>query len=318
MVKRAFTLIEVIFVLVILSFIVGGGLMIASKIYKRNLIASNTLKLNFQTQQTVDILGNLLYYRIPLTAIGYNQATGDYKYIGDITSDDNYTIFEWFSESFDIERGLTFSGFADLYASSKPVLKALDFNASDINTTLKNKFNTTSDFKDLVAILFAGSFDRGDESALMDYKNAFGWHGGGANYVFVISDYNVSGNDTNLSLTNADGSEISGKRVYEKFFLVDTAYAVALKKDLNSSDWNCSEYNFDDLDDNDLLLFYNYRPWKGETFCGDSGVGNVEILSKNVEGFYFKALNTHLEIFVKSVYQKGDLTIKVSKQKVVF
>jgi len=314
MVRKSFTLIEIILVLLILSFIVSGGIIIAGKIYKRNLIASKTLTLAFQTQQVIDELSNLLYYRVPLTAIGYNQATGDYKYVGDITSDDNYTIFEWFSESFDIKRGLTFSGFADLYASKKPILKALDFNASDIN----NKFNTTSDFKDLVAVLFAGSFDRGDESALIDYNNSFGWHGGKANYVFVISDYNVSGNDTNLSLTNADGSAINGKRVYEKFFLVDTAYAVALKKDLNSSDWNCSDYSFDDLDDNDLLLFYNYRPWKGETFCGDGGVGNVEILSKNVEGFYFKALNSHLEIFVKSVYQKGDLTIKVSKQKVVF
>ena len=289
-----------------------------SKLVPGDIIASKTLLLNFQTQQVVDQIGNLLYYRVPLTAIGYNQKTGDYKYIGYITKDDNYTIFEWFDESFDIERDLTFSGFADLYASKKPILKAIDFNATDINQTLKNKFNNNEDFKNLVGLLFAGTFDRGDEGALSDYNNSFGWHGGKAKYVFIINSYKQTGNDTNLSLRNYDGSEINHTRVYEKFYLVDTAYALALKKDLNSSEWNCSEYNFSKLDKYDLLLFYNYRPWKGETFCGDGGKGNVEILAKNIRGFYIKALNAHLEIFVKSTYSRGDVTIKVSKQKVVF
>ena len=318
MVKKSFTLIEMIFVIVILSIIITGGLIIAGKIYKRNLIASKTLNLEFKTQQTIDQIANILYYRIPLSAIGYNQSTGDFKYIGEIKDDDNFTIFEWIDEAFDIQRGLTCSGFADLYASKKPILKVLDFNLSDINTTLQNKFHTKSDFKDLVGLIFAGSFDRGDEGALSDYNNSFGWHGNKAKYVFIIKEYNQSENDANLSLLNSDGSEINNKRVYEKFYLADSAYAIVLKKDLNKSKWNCSEYNFDDLDDNDLLLFYNYRPWKGETFCGDSGVGNVEILSNNIVGFYVKALNSHLEIFVKAVEKKGDITIKISKQKVIF
>jgi len=318
MVKKSYTLIEMIFVIIILSIIITGGLLIASKIYKRNLIASKYLELSFNTEQTIDKLANMLYYRVPLTAIGYNQQTGDYKYLGDITDDDNFTIFEWIGYSYDIYKDLNFSGFADLYASKKPVLKALDFNASFINTTLDNKFHTTEDFKDFTGIIFAGSFDRGEESALYDYNNSFGWHGGKAKYIYIISDYNQSGTDANLSLKNSDGSDINDTRIYEKFYLVDSAYAIALKKDLNASKWNCSDYNFSDLDDNDLLLFYGYRPWKGETFCGDDGNGSVEILSKHIAGFYVKAVNSHLEIFVKSVYKRGDIIIKVSKQKVVF
>ncbi len=322
MVKKAFTLIEAIFVIVILSLIITGGMMIAGKIYKRNLLVSKTLQLQFNTQQTIDKLANMLYYRIPLSAIGYNPKTGDFKYLGDIGTDENYTVFEWIGESFDIEKGDNFSGFADLYASKKPVLKALDFNASFINETLQNKFDTSENFKNMVGIIFAGSFDRGDEGILSDYNNSFGWHGNRVDYVFLINNYTQSGNDTNLSLTNYDGSKIKNKRIYEKFYLADSAYAVARGANINTSATCIKNLNIPDNEINDtLFLFCDYRPWKNETFCADiSGnkAGEVEILSKNIAGFNIKSINSHLEIFFKSIYKRGDIIIKVSKQKVVF
>ena len=318
MVKKSFTLIEIIFVIVILSIIITGGLLIAGKIYKRNFIASKYLELSFSTEQTIDKLANMLYYRVPLSAIGYNQQSGEYKYLGDISDDDNFTIFEWIGYCQDIYKDTNFSGFADLYSSKKPVLKALDFNASFINEVIENKFHTDKNFKDLTGVIFAGSFDRGEEGAVEDYNNSFGWHGGNADLVYIIDDYNQSGNDTNLSLKNSDGSEISHARIYEKFYLADSAYAIALKKDLSADKWNCSDYNFSKLKKGDMLLFYDYRPWKGDTFCGDGGSGKVEILNKNIAGFYIKAVNSHLEIFIRSVYKRGGIEVKVSKQKVVF
>ena len=318
MVKKSFTLIEIIFVIVILSIIITGGLLIAGKIYKRNFIASKYLELSFSTEQTIDKLANMLYYRVPLSAIGYNQQSGEYKYLGDISDDDNFTIFEWIGYCQDIYKDTNFSGFADLYASKKPVLKALDFNASFINEVIENKFHTDKNFKDLTGVIFAGSFDRGEEGAVEDYNNSFGWHGGKAKYVYIINDYNQSGNDSNLSLKNSDGSKIVHARIYEKFYLADSAYAIALKKDLSADKWNCSDYNFSKLKKGDMLLFYDYRPWKGDTFCGDGGSGKVEILNKNIAGFYIKAVNSHLEIFIRSVYKRGGIEVKVSKQKVVF
>ncbi len=321
MVKKSFTLIEVIFVIVILAFIVTGGIFISSKIYERNLIVSKTLELQFQTQHTIDKLANILYYRIPLTAIGFNQNSNDFKYLGYITEDDNYTIFEWISDSFDIEKEANFSGLADLYASNKPILKAVDFNSSFIKDVLNNTFNTNSDLNNLVGLIFAGTFDSGSQGALYDYNNSFGWHGNRADYVFLIHNYTQNGNKCDLNLTNYDGSEIENKRIYEKFYLADSAYAIALKKDLNASKWNCSDLDFALVPDNAMLLFYNYRPWKGETFCGDTNgtpEGNVSVLANHIEGFYIKAVNNHIEIFIKSKYQRGDSVIKVSKQKVVF
>jgi len=323
MVKKAFTLIEAIFVIVILSLIITGGMMIAGKIYKRNLLVSNFLKLQFDTEHTIDKLANMLYYRVPLSAIGYNPKTGDFKYLGDIVNnDENYTVFEWISQSFDIENRLNFSGFADLYASKKPVLKALDFNASFINETLQNKFNTNDNFKNLVGIIFAGSFDRGGEGALSDYNDSFGWHGNKAKYVFIINNYTQNNNDTNLSLKDSNGSDINHARIYEKFYLVDSAYAVARGYNINTSASCIKDLNIpNDEINNTLFLFYNYRPWKGETFCADDNgnkAGDVEILSKNIKGFNIKFINSHLELFFNAVYKEGNMTIKVSKQKVVF
>ncbi len=322
MVNKSFTLIEAIFVIVILSLIITGGMMIAEKIYKRNILVSNSLKLQFDTEQTIDKLANMLYFRIPLSAIGYNPKTGDFKYLGDIGNDENYTVFEWIGESFDIEKGVNFSGFADLYASKKPILKALDFNASFINETLQNKFDTSENFKNLVGIIFAGSFDRGDEGILSDYNNSFGWHGHRADFVFLINNYNQVGNDTNLSLTNYDGSEINNTRIYEKFYLADSAYAVARGEDINTSATCIKNLDIpNDEINNTLFLFYDYRPWKNETFCADTNgnrAGKAEILSKNIAGFNIKSINSHLEIFFNAMFKKGDIVIKVSKQKVVF
>ncbi len=323
MVKKSFTLIEMIFVIIILSLIITGGMIIAGKIYKRNILVSNSLKLQFDTEHTIDKLANMLYYRIPLSAIGYNPKTGDFEYLGDIVNNNGkYKVFEWISQSFDIEKGLNFSGFADLYASKKPVLKAIDFNASFINKTLKNKFNTSNNFKNLVGIIFAGSFDRGDEGILSDYNNSFGWHGNKAKYVFLINSYIQKSNDTNLSLKESNGSDINHTRIYEKFYLADSAYAIARGSDINISSACIKNLSISDNEiNNTLFLFYNYRPWKDETFCADNygnKAGNVEILSKNIAGINIKDLNSHLVIFIKSIYKKGDITIKKSKQKVIF
>ena len=321
MVKRAFTLIEMIFVIVILSIIVTGGLIVASKIYKRNLIASKTLELSFNTELVIDKIANILYYRIPLSTIGYDPESHDFKYLGDVDGD-NYKVFEWINEAYDIENGLNFSGFADLYDSKKPVLKAIDFNASDINDTLQNKFDTDSDFKELVGIIFAGSFDRGEEGVFDDYNNSFGWHGNKAKFIYIIDKYNQNDNNTNLNLKNSDGSDIENARIYEKFYLADSAYAIARGADINTSADCIVNLNIPANEINDtLFLFYNYRPWKKETFCADnngSAEGNVSILSKYIKGFYIREVNSHLELFFKAEYKRGDIVVKVSKQKVVF
>ena len=135
--------------------------------------------------------------------------------------------------------------------------------------------------------------------------------------VYKIDEYNQIGDDCNLKLKEFNGSNIINATIYERFYLVDSAYAIALKKDLKMSEWNCS-ISSNKFKNNDLLLFYNYRPWKGETFCGNGGGGSVTLLASNIKSFKVGKVNYHLVIKASMFKSKKDINITVSKQKVTF
>jgi len=306
MVKRAFTLIEMIFVIVILSLLTMGGFYLAGKIYKRNILIRKYSEYELLTQESLDQLALLLYHRIPLSVIGYDPISGDYKYIGEIDSD-KYKVLEWIGYIDEAMVDKNLSGFVDLYASNRDdkILKAIDFNYDFVNSVMQNKFGVGLD---KAALIFAGSFDRGEEGILSDYNSSFGWHGGDANLTYQIS-VSSDGEDADITLKN-----FTTGRVYEKFYLADSAYAVARAGDLGDN-WKC---NIPKPSEDTLLLFYNYRPWLGETFCGDGGEGNVTILAKDVKAFVVRAINSHLEIKMMLESNTSNMIIRVSKQKVLF
>ena len=318
MVKKSFTLIELLFVIVILSFVLIGSFRIVEKLYKRNYIAKTTAKYELITQQTLDYIAGIIYYRIPLTTIGYRVSDNDFKYIGDI-DDDNHSVIEWIGYNFESFIDRNMSSFIDMDGSDKNnnLLKALDFNATLLKDIVSNKFNTSFDYdKNLTALLFSGSFDRGEEASLNDYNSSFGWHGNKHKYIFTINDYNQTDNDTYIKLREHPN------KIYERFFIGDSAYAIALKKDLNSSNFsNCKDLDLNRVSDDSLLLFYNYRPWNGETFCADnngSSEGNVSILMDGVKTFRVRSVNSHLELLLEVNKTKNGISIYISKQKVVF
>jgi hypothetical protein len=281
-------------------------------------MVKKTSEFEFNSQLFLDQLSNMLYNRVPLSVIGYNPSNHKFKYIGDINSDENYPVLEWIGEISEIE-DLNFSGFADLARSNNPILYAMDFNSSYLNNILKYKFDTN--LTEGSAIIFAGSFDEGDEAIRSDYNNSFGWHGNRADYVFRISKLNQDSNNCELNLTNYDGSKIENKKIYAKFYLVDSAYAIALVRDLNKSNWKCQDLDINKLKDNDLLLFYNYRPWKGETFCADdngTSEGNVTLFIEDVKSFNIRKVGSHLELKIQLNKIKTDINVSVSKQKVAF
>lgn len=318
--KKGFSLIEMIFAIVILAFVLIGGFQIVGKLYKRNFIVKQTSKMEFISQEALDQIALILYYRVPLSVIGYD-GKGDFKYIGEIDERDKYKILEWIGYLNDamIERNL--SGFIDLYASKSPILKALDFNSKFVNEIVKNKFKK-GDLKTSCGIIFAGSFDEGEEAVLIDYNNSFGWHNKLANHVYNIEKYVQQGNDCNITISRASDGAKKGFKVYEKFYLVDSAYAIAKAVDINKSASCIKDLNKSgEIDDNTLLLFYDYRPWRGETFCADdygNPNGKVSVLAFDVDAFRVRKINNHLEIKIELFKRKGDINISVAKQKVAF
>jgi len=333
-IKKSFTMIELIFVIIILSLIATGSFKAIQMLYMRYYQVNTITKFSITSQVLLDETSEILYYRTPITAIGYSPSDGDFVKLSDV-NDSKYKIFEWISEGFDAKDHIGedistgYSGFIDLDSSNKNTLTlvAKDFNISDTNQTLNQVFNNNFDLNETVAIIFAGTFDNGDESADIDYKNSFGWHGYDHNKTYTIKSLKQVGADANLTMND----EIKNNRVFSKFYLADTGWSIARGEDIKQ-DSNClSQFKMEQNSlefNNTLFIFYNYRPWKKESFCadphnnnGENNEGNVSILAKNITSFRVKAVGDHIELkvqFSKPLYRGSDRNITITKQKVTF
>lgn len=314
--RKSFTLIELIFVVVIVTFLSVATYKAIQSIVIRSYKAKEITKLSLESQMVANQISELLKYRVPATVIGYDPSNDDFEYIGDLTS--NKPVLEWIGRAEESHIKGDYSGFIDLDKSDKDnnITFSPDTNGSKINSDIDKKFNTSDNVYDkkLVNLIFAGSFDRGS-SDISDYNNSFGWHGNRSDNNFDIS-INDEGNITITDTTQP-------KFIYEKYFLVDSAYAIARGADIDKSASCISDLNISSNDiNNTLLLFYNYRPWKGETFCADNNgapEGNVTILMKNVSGFRFDEQDYTIRLSLdvnKSI--RGSSSIHLSKMKVVF
>jgi len=308
-VKKAFTLVEIIITIVILGILSAGTLISIKHLYLKVAKTKTLSDLSSDSQVIVDQISSLFSERVPSTVIGYRK-DGLFETIYNLNS--TYNIIEWIGVANESFKSGYYSSFVDLNASDKNslTLSSLDINVTGINSVMKNKFDANlSD----IALMFAGSFDNGLLTLSNDFNNSFGWHGNTHKQIYKIS--NISSNSIKLTT--------SPKEIYEKYYLVDSAYALARGNDIDLNatcikDLNESENN------NTLFLFYNYRPWQGKTFCADpngSGQdGNVTILSKNVKGLEFKLINNDIlfNLTLEKKVRGSQNSIIVSKQKVVF
>ncbi len=317
--KKAFTLIEMIFVVVIVAFLSVATFKALQMIAIRSYKAKETTKLSLQSQIVVDQISEYLSKRVPSTVIGYDPESGDFEYIGEISN--NKPVLEWFGMADESFVNGDYSEFIDMAKSDKDTNTTYspDTNGDKIETNTQKKFNISDDIYSgkIVNLIFAGSFDRGS-SDIADYKNSFGWHGNKSDNSFDI-DINSSGY---IKITDS----VQPKFIYEKYYLVDSAYAIARGEDINQTAECIKDLNISANDINDtLLLFYNYRPWNEETFCadkpknGENQKGNVAILMKNVARFRFEEVDYTIRVSLdinKSI--KGSSPIHLSKMKVVF
>jgi len=320
-VKKAATLIELIFVIVILSILSAGTFVALNQLYIRSAKSKALSELSLDSQIVTCQISELLQKRVPSTLIGYDPQTQNFQSI--YTASTASKVIEWIGTAKESFKRRDFSGFIDLNNSSRPVLVSLNTNGDKIGNTLKAKFGITTDIytNHIINLIFAGAFDEGGLDSA-DFNNSFGWHGGDSNQTFDIT---IS-SDGNITITDSKKPDI----IYEKYYLVDSAYAIAKGSDIDTSR-DCIK-NLAGLPDdlnNTLFLFYNYRPWKNETFCADPNTdivpakeGNVTILSTEVSFFEVHKANSNLIINLslqRSIPKRSnENNITISKQKVIF
>jgi len=301
---RGFTLVEMITVIVVSGILSAGTFVSLKHLYLRVSKSKALSELSLDSQIIVNQISSLLYDRVPSSVIGYNDSTNTFESIYSLSS--TYHILEWIGTSVESLKKRDYSGFVDLDDSNatNKTLVSPNTDVAKLLTTTRKKFDDYSiTFDDnITALVFAGTFDDGSIAYSSEFNSTFGWHGNSSNKVLGIDS---SSNGKNIIL------KTKPNEVYEKYYIVDSAYAIARGQDINCR----SDANETDT----LYLFYNYRPWKGETFCNDA---NVTILSSEVSGFEIDLLNGSLFFNltmrrnVPKRSNEGNVTI--SKQKVVF
>ena len=303
--RLGFTMIELVFVIVIMGILGKFGVEFIAQAYKNFIYANVNHKLQSDSEMAVESIASRLQFRIKDSIIARvpDGNLNHFKALAGSDYNESATILEWVGSDIDGLRGDTlpyWSGVIDLRDSTTTltVLKSPETNTTKINTLIKILSDNRSDVND-TALYFIGSDS--------NIKRGYGWDG------VALSDQNgsvmhpVRQNGTVDQFmpikgdTGADNN-FSGVDVYEYYQLAWTAYAV--------------EHN---ATTGDLVLYYNYQPWEGETYKAD---GNSTIIMQNVSTFRFKAVGSvvKIQVCVKSDIIDGssDGGYSLCKEKTVF
>jgi prepilin-type N-terminal cleavage/methylation domain-containing protein len=306
--RRGFTLIEIVAVIAVTGILAVGTFRALSALFVRGAKARAVTELSLSTQTTLDQLSLLLYSRVGASVIGYDPADGTFARLEDLAAPK--PVLEWLGTAEEAYVRRDYSGFVDMNASDPAanVLVSPDTDGGALDATEKLKFGTTAESyaDDRLRLVFAGTFDSGAGET-----GGFGWHGGDASAAIPVS-------------VDAEGNITLGSDpafIYEKYYLVDTAYAVARGADVNLTARCIGDLGVE-ASENTLYLFYDYRPWKGESFCADpagGGAGRVTILAEEVQGFRAETVNGTIRLGLDTLRPiTGSTPVHVTKQKVVF
>lgn len=284
--RRGYTLIEIIITIAITGILSVGMFKAFEAITLRSEKAKILTALSIDSQSALDQLSLLLYDRAPMSVKSCTNEN-DCVVMDGIMSG---TIVQWYSTASESYQAGAYSGFVDMNRSVNPNLYTPNTIKIAIENNQSAKWNTSFLWTDM-GLVFAGAFDSGDSSDT---------------YKITMSQ------DNNISFTEALPNKPS--KIYEKYYLVDSAYAVTRKENVKTL---CGTKLDTFKNDNDLLLFYNYRPWNSQTFCD----GNVSLLAQNVNGFVAHQINGTIRLGIdmnQTVGNDTTKTVRLSKQKVVF
>lgn len=303
--RYAFTMLELVFVIVIMGFLTKFGAEFLAQAYNGFIFSKINNELQSEAEMAVESVAARLQYRIKASTIGRKSSDGNFTGIQN-ASGNEYDILEWVGGNTEGFRGITipqWSGIIDLNESNATYLFSPETNTSEINNTIVALDNNSGTDINDSAIYFIGANSNQDD---------YGWKLGDGNFTDqskamhpIKTDANVSvfiPKDANDSSTNS----FSGEDVYEYYKLAWTAYAVGI-----------DDYNKTGNNTGTLKIWYDYRPWEGEDYNSTST--KSQIIMQNVSTFRFRAVGSLIKI---QVCVKSDLIedekYSICKEKTVY
>jgi Tfp pilus assembly protein PilE len=280
--RLAFTMIELIFVIVLMGIIGKFGVEFLAQAYSSYIHTKINHTLQTNSAMAVEQIARRLETRIKDSVIARETNTSQPVPISSADSTKTYRVLEWIGYDAEGFRGTIqpyWSGIIDLEASNASRLVSPDTNTTQANTLITTLSYTNSDINDS-ALYFIGSN--------ADVKRDFGWAGTDFNQTWInqqrgaIHPIKTTGNLNEFqSLTT--GTDFSNVDIYEYYQLAWTAYAIVMQ-DYNST-----------AKKGNLVLYWDYQPWAGENIAN---AANHTILVEDVSTFRFISIGSILKIQV--------------------
>jgi len=294
--RFAFTMIELIFVIVIMGIIGKFGVEFLAQAYRSYMYEKINHTLQSNSAMAVEQIAKRLEYRIKDSVIARIDTNTTVVPISD-ASGTNYKVLEWIGYDNEGFRGITkpyWSGIIDLDDSNATVLTSPDTNTTAEDTLIHALSDNNSAISD-AALYFVG--------ANSDVKVDYGWDG---NTTKINAQQGAMHPITTVAgridrFKSSTGANFSNVDIYEYYQLAWTAYAVVME------DYNTTTHK------GTLRLYWDYQPWLGEDI---SNAANSTILMENVSTFQFMSIGSIMKI---QVCTKSDLLEEYSlcKEKTV-
>ena len=289
--KKAFTLIELIITMVILSVVsyIASGLIVKTYIGYNQINTIN--RINLKLEIVLNEIINRLEYAVPNSIVKRKSETN--SSIAAINSAPlDYNVLEWTGyakDSFNAnlsDKKPGWSGYCNIVASNQNTIITAGSNLPLTNNIITRLSNAKASLTNSsVAIFFMGEYDYLD----------IGYNGAASNQIGIIKNYT-----TNKFILENNITSIS-----EHYKLSWSAYAVV------PTNYNATNKTFD------LKLKYNFRPWKGEYYNSQNTPTTTLIKGVTVFKTYATQNRIHVKVCIKDKFTINKTT-SICKEKVVF
>jgi prepilin-type N-terminal cleavage/methylation domain-containing protein len=296
-VRKAFTMLEVVFVIVILGIVASIGAEIIASVYESYLVQRATHRSSIKTELAATQIANRLTYAVPRTVIGrISQTDPTYRAINDLDAE-TYKVMQWigydadsfgaFENAGNIRPG--WSGLCDIDDSNVTSISTPGSNLDLSTTIINNLSNGTRTLAD-AALFFASTYNPTNIS-YTDVNSSEG-----------LSNV-ASGTGETITLDAATARNIS-----ELYKLSWSSYAVI---PVQRNGAVCTDPATQVCD---LHLRYNFQPWNGGTYANATS----QVLLRNVTVFRFTGSGNTVRFKICQRENIGeDFNITTCKEKAV-
>ena len=307
--KRAFTLLELIIVIVILGIIAMMSFNAIMNIYSNYFQTRTVNELETQTEIALEQISKRLEHRIKPSVIA-RKPSGGFLPLNDsrVNLNSGYEILEFIPYAYEIfndvpsgNKAGRYSGYADL-AKSSPATGLISPGSNfstEVVETIKD-LTCKDDTRNATCVDFTNK-DGGVvaifSDVYYDVQNSFGYK----------DNLNLDIAKVGVKSIDGDTLEISGfanKQISEQYHLAYTANAIVPKQSTDPKDTANGVF--------DLNLYYDYRPWMGQGYKN----GEKATLAKNVTRFVFIEKNG--VIVLKLCMRAKNSEITICKSKAVY